>query len=584
MNAQHNDAGLSSFNAAQWASPEGWEHHRKTIEKLYLDEDKTLKEVMSVMADQYGHKGTYVSFSPKHVSFDTQQPNRLNSMKMYKSRITKWGLDKNHKASDMAFILRKKTQRDAIKKPSAFCVRNKPVDMQDILRYVERKQAQDRGFRMASPEVLTPPHISCRTPTSALFPNAHDEDQQAQNRTRDDGEPQQAAFCHTNQQNFVLDSTMDGEQQWVHPHHQRSFLRGTRIGYSQHFDSQRQGVPSVISPPQVLLIPEQLFSTITSYFDGSFRKGAWILDKEGLFVSRNVLGHNSNHPIRFYNYCEIASGLIIQQSPVKGRQILSKAIALIPEMLRAEHPSTLENLLNAILCLKHLGFVGVAAMFLNYFYNMKGIVLSEDHPWFQMSRLMNLLDPDHHAAVLYQSWRCTTDAIGRALGRLSHASIRSQMYFLSTVCGTEDPLDVERHLRKLLADCEQARGPNDPCSLDILTMLGWHLLDQGRFMEAGAMGQDMFARAKDNGSDAMYVTSLHLYAVTQYYLGKPDLAERIRRDAMKKAADRLGRGSSSFLRITAIQEYWLRKWGRGEDADKLKQEMAELIGPDDLDV
>jgi hypothetical protein len=73
-NAQHNDATVPSSTTVKWALPEDWEHHRKAIEKLYLDEDETLKEVMSIMANQYGRKGTYVSISPKHVSFETQQP------------------------------------------------------------------------------------------------------------------------------------------------------------------------------------------------------------------------------------------------------------------------------------------------------------------------------------------------------------------------------------------------------------------------------------------------------------------------------------------------------------------------------
>jgi len=74
MNAQNNDASLSFVNTIKWPGPDDWEHHRKTIEKLYLDENKTLKEVMSIMADKYDHRGTYASISTKHVSLETQQP------------------------------------------------------------------------------------------------------------------------------------------------------------------------------------------------------------------------------------------------------------------------------------------------------------------------------------------------------------------------------------------------------------------------------------------------------------------------------------------------------------------------------
>jgi hypothetical protein len=171
--------------------------------------------------------------------------------------------------------------------------------MQDVPRCLERKTAQGRNFRMASPEILTPPHIS---PNPALLPNAHDEYQRAQKRTHDDRQPQEAVFCHINQQNYVLGSSMDEGQQLVHPHSQRSFLRGTGVGHSQCFDSQRQGVLLVISPPQALLVPERLFATITSYFDGSFRKGTWISNKKGHCVSRNALGNGSSDPTKAFSH------------------------------------------------------------------------------------------------------------------------------------------------------------------------------------------------------------------------------------------------------------------------------------------
>ena len=70
--------------------PDVWETHRLTIKRLYLDEDKPLKEVMAIMQRDYGHRGT---------------------TKMYKRRITKWRLDKNCKAREMKAIAWKKVAR-----------------------------------------------------------------------------------------------------------------------------------------------------------------------------------------------------------------------------------------------------------------------------------------------------------------------------------------------------------------------------------------------------------------------------------------------------------------------------------------
>jgi hypothetical protein len=79
---------------------------------------------MSIMATRHGHKGTYGVINPTHVSFEAHQPKRENGVKMYKSRPTKLGLDKNNWANDVVFILGKKTERDAIKKQYAIHVRD----------------------------------------------------------------------------------------------------------------------------------------------------------------------------------------------------------------------------------------------------------------------------------------------------------------------------------------------------------------------------------------------------------------------------------------------------------------------------
>ena len=55
-------AGPQSTNvlATNGNSPtaEDWTRHRPLIKRLYVDEDRTLKDVMAIMARDYGHKAT----------------------------------------------------------------------------------------------------------------------------------------------------------------------------------------------------------------------------------------------------------------------------------------------------------------------------------------------------------------------------------------------------------------------------------------------------------------------------------------------------------------------------------------------
>lgn len=47
---------------------------------------------------------------------------------MYRTRIKKWGIDKNNKAAEVSYMLKLKKHRDALGKESCFYVRDRPVD------------------------------------------------------------------------------------------------------------------------------------------------------------------------------------------------------------------------------------------------------------------------------------------------------------------------------------------------------------------------------------------------------------------------------------------------------------------------
>lgn len=41
-------------------SDEDWKHHRETIQRLYIEENRSLWDVMNIMAERYGFKARYV--------------------------------------------------------------------------------------------------------------------------------------------------------------------------------------------------------------------------------------------------------------------------------------------------------------------------------------------------------------------------------------------------------------------------------------------------------------------------------------------------------------------------------------------
>ncbi|KAH6857034.1 hypothetical protein B0I37DRAFT_89026 [Chaetomium sp. MPI-CAGE-AT-0009] len=125
-----------------YASPEDWDKQRETITRLYLHEKRSLQEVMEYMA-------------LNHFFFAT--------VKMFRTRIKKWGIDKNNKAAEVAYMVRLKKQRDVVGKKSTFFIRNRPVDWEDIERYLAR--TPDFWAKHGTLDLSKSAHeITCTTP------------------------------------------------------------------------------------------------------------------------------------------------------------------------------------------------------------------------------------------------------------------------------------------------------------------------------------------------------------------------------------------------------------------------------------
>jgi hypothetical protein len=52
------DLGGGLTTTKRYATPADWDLHRHIIERLYLDEDKTLDKVKSIMSTKYGLNAT----------------------------------------------------------------------------------------------------------------------------------------------------------------------------------------------------------------------------------------------------------------------------------------------------------------------------------------------------------------------------------------------------------------------------------------------------------------------------------------------------------------------------------------------
>ena len=91
------------------------------------------------------------------------------SVKMYKTHIAKWGLDKKNKEPEMRAIVRKKRQRAEQGKRSDFRVRKRQLYFAEVVRYWERKGVTIDEVIARSIASPTPEAVECFTPVSSPF-------------------------------------------------------------------------------------------------------------------------------------------------------------------------------------------------------------------------------------------------------------------------------------------------------------------------------------------------------------------------------------------------------------------------------
>ncbi|KAI1461621.1 hypothetical protein F4805DRAFT_239564 [Annulohypoxylon moriforme] len=130
-----------------------WANYRDTITSLYLDQNKSLKEVMRIMREEYYFYATE---------------------KMYKIRFNKWGLHKKLRAHQVAELLVQRGKRAAAGKSSVSFVGGRKIDADRLNTYLRRVSPARRKeliailsgrVELAGAQKRSIEDIICRTPS-----------------------------------------------------------------------------------------------------------------------------------------------------------------------------------------------------------------------------------------------------------------------------------------------------------------------------------------------------------------------------------------------------------------------------------
>ena len=496
---------------------------------------------------------------------------------MYKARITKWGLDKKTKEAEALALLRIKTQRDAVGKNSAFRVRGKPVTIDDVLRYFKRKGIIHPEVAPHSPKASTPPAIEYWTPLPSPRPGTttiqvpEEEDVQSEADLLD---------FRGAEMNVLSCSTTDSLPCIGDAHAYLNVDQTRQLLFSSP-EIQSFEIAYSPLPPQSLLVPEKLFASIKAYYCAAFAEGLFKTGNYGYLTHANGAA-TYNRLYDFHELCMTGVELMSSEFFVEGRRCLSKALALVSNILCNQHPRTLEVILSLLIFLKKEGHNRISTILRDLVGRMAIVLFDKDHSWRQIFSQIGTLDDSHFEPAIAEAWRCTCDILANTLGQFHRITLLYYTGFINSVYGHNSATQL---LYDLFIQGEQELGKFDERLLSIKFEYGHALHVQGRDFEAIAMLEEVLTQyCEVEGENGKVIMVLEMISLYEYCIGHNCEAESKIRQAIKMAEERYGKFDSAPLSLKTRLERWLRGWGREAEAAAMKAEVDEILGPDDIEL
>lgn len=307
-----------------WATTDDWATQRPYITTLYRDENRTLKDIMQIMQEQ-------------HQFFAT--------VRMYKARFQKWGIEKKIKAEEAVEIFRQQTARAAAGKPTVAYIRGRRIDPDRLQRY-----------RYRAAPVISKKIISAEKGT---------DDEPSSNSSRI-----AQVICRTPSPSPSPDAT----------------------------DSAVSISPRMEEPTE-LKVPHECMQILRNFINGAFDNGMWQMASEGDHAEMNGA-------FTWQHYVASSQGLIRHGRVKEGFSLLGLCMDQYKQQLRQPDSMFWLATYKCAMVLASQNS-GLGDAFLDYASKLTSLVLPPGHPFNQLwSRVMitGLRGINDHAGPIFESY------------------------------------------------------------------------------------------------------------------------------------------------------------------------------------
>ncbi|EFX05364.1 hypothetical protein CMQ_3433 [Grosmannia clavigera kw1407] len=402
----------------QWARSADWDMHRARITELYRDRGLHLDQVIEIMAREHGFYA---------------------SPRMYKTRISKWAIDKNYKAADVACMLLLKRQRAAQGKASSFVLRGRRVDWAKIEQYLKRDSTLLHRLEAGDDllDLVPVPSLSCSASSSpassacsSALPPLPPPHTQQQHQT-----PAGSGFSHLHHSHTApLYTSLSSSASASSPpasssaspsafgyyHYPPSLVPLSSVASSVSVPPGLTAVSSPsrgLAPPLEVRLSEELARLTRDYCLGAFDKGLWVRDSTATAANNSccnfvsILGSQDGADrLRLWGQkMRLGHHLIGSGSLDDGFRRVGLCMDELRQHVQEEDPSLLFHLMG--LTFGHTpNFRALAATLCGHIRELTHIVLGAAHPLTRIFvRLATVVTSDAHFAVLALPMQCMAD-------------------------------------------------------------------------------------------------------------------------------------------------------------------------------
>ena len=344
-------------------------------------------------------------------------------------------------------------------------------------------------------------------------------------------------------------------------------------------------VPSRVATPTSLAVPERIFTAIRDYFEGSFASGNWVYDDpENVCDTRKVQGNPLRDLVDFSNHSLIACQLFSRHRYEEGGRILISLTSNFKEILLAEHPETLSDILNTVIRVRLERRNEIAMAILPQFFALGEVVVGGEHPVRLICGWLASAEAFHFDEIVARCLQSVTDQFESFVGPMHFSTLLSRIYSISHSSRARG--QSEELLQSLLGQCELHLGSYDARTYRIRLELTRYYYDGGQYAEALRVGQELIANVQDGQHSRpslahrqYYCFGLFMVAYSQWALGQTSLAERNLREAITVRLSEWGPGDSLAGIWLVRLEQLLEEMGRWSCAAEVRETTMGMFDP-----